>query len=126
MKRYCLLIFLPFSLFLISSVFGMEFKIQVITGWNLVSLPVQPSDSSITSIISGHEDDIASVWKWKQGNWAVYIPSFSSDTLDQYAKQKGFYIPRTHRYLKWFGRLLFDHTQFLRLRSFHVYIQIFI
>ncbi len=92
MKRYCLLIFLPFSLFLISSVFGMEFKIQVITGWNLVSLPVQPSDSSITSIISGHEDDIASVWKWKQGNWAVYIPSFSSDTLDQYAKQKGFYI----------------------------------
>ena len=44
---------------------------------------------SITNLISGNEDKIASVWKWENNNWAVYLPG-EDDGGASYAESKGF------------------------------------
>ena len=43
----------------------------------------------ITDLVSGNKGNIASVWKWDNGNWAVYLPG-EDDRGAAYAGSKGF------------------------------------
>ncbi|MCF7836920.1 MAG: cadherin-like domain-containing protein [Candidatus Peribacteraceae bacterium] len=57
-------------------------------GWNLKGLKSDQS-KNIEDLVSGNEDKIESVWKWKDGVWAVYLPG-EADGGAEYAKIKGF------------------------------------
>ena len=57
-------------------------------GWNLIGLKSNQA-KSITNLISGNENQIASVWKWDSGTWAVYLPG-QTDGGAAYAIGKGF------------------------------------
>jgi hypothetical protein len=62
---------------------------QANAGWNLLSLYLDPLDPSIEKILAGIEDNVISVWKWVNGNWAVYLPG-DGDDGEAYAGSKGF------------------------------------
>ena len=44
-------------------------------GWNLISLPLQPSDTSIGAVLAGISGQYASVWSFQNGAWLVYDPA---------------------------------------------------
>ena len=46
-------------------------------GWNLISLPLQPSDNDIAEVLSSVKDQYASVWAYVSGSWKVYDPGDS-------------------------------------------------
>ena len=58
------------------------------SGWNLIGLKNNEA-KSITDLIAGNETSIVSVWKWVNGNWAVYL-SGETDGGAAYATSKGF------------------------------------
>ena len=72
----------------------IQYNIFLNSAWNLVSLPVTPVNSLVTSLLSDISSNIASTWKWETGNWAVWIPEsvMSSEQLDIYIGDKGFVL----------------------------------
>ncbi len=56
-------------------------NITLIQGWNLVSLPLIPLDSSISAVLAGILDNVASVWHWDASakRWYSFAPGASSD-----------------------------------------------
>jgi hypothetical protein len=63
-------------------------SLTLTSGWNLVGLKSDQA-RTIADFISGNETKIASVWKWQNGGWAVYL-SAEDDGGDAYAESKGF------------------------------------
>jgi plastocyanin len=59
-------------------------------GWNLAGLKGDQG-KSVTSLISGNENNIASIWKWQSGGWAVYLPG-EDDGGQAYAAGKSFAV----------------------------------
>jgi len=57
-------------------------------GWNLVGLKSDQS-RTIKDLTSGNEANIASVWKWKDDGWAVYLPG-EEEGGAAYAQSKDF------------------------------------
>jgi len=60
-------------------------------GWNLVGLKGNQG-KDINDLISGKEDKIFSVWKWKDNNWVVYLPSRGLKFTETYADSMGFSV----------------------------------
>ena len=56
--------------------------------WSLIGLKSN-GKQSVTELISGNEDDIASIWKWINNTWSVYLPGGGTET---YAQSKGFSV----------------------------------
>ena len=44
-------------------------------GWNLISLPQQPSDTAIANVLSGISGKYASAWAFQNASWKVYDPA---------------------------------------------------
>ncbi len=67
--------------------------IPLSTGWNLISLPLIPSDNKITSIGA----TVTSVWAYDamHSSWKFYMPGKSS-TLTQMTDGNGYWILMTH------------------------------
>jgi len=66
-----------------------SYQSNVVANWNLLSLPVVPTDPSVDNLLSGAMDNIISVWKWVDGDWAVYLPG-EADKGAAYASSKNF------------------------------------
>ncbi|MCF8090698.1 MAG: C13 family peptidase, partial [Desulfotignum sp.] len=66
-----------------------DFVTSLSPAWNLVSLPVIPDDPSVDKILGDIEETVASVWKWVDGKWAVYLPGYE-DGGAAYASSKDF------------------------------------
>ncbi|MEO0273026.1 MAG: hypothetical protein ABIM30_08075, partial [candidate division WOR-3 bacterium] len=67
-------------------------SLDVTSGWNLLSIPVNPPDKTIQGILGDNVESVISLWKWinsAQGNWAVSLPN-ASDSTKAYIQQKGF------------------------------------
>jgi hypothetical protein len=71
-----------------------EANIDLSIGWNLINSYLEPSDKTVNAILSDVNDNIASVWKWDNGKWAVYLPD-QADGGDAYAESKGFSLLST-------------------------------
>ena len=55
-------------------------------GWNLIGLKSDQT-KPIADLISGNENSIASIWKWTENVWSVYLPGGGTAA---YAEAKGF------------------------------------
>lgn len=49
-------------------------SIKLVSGWNLISIPLEPENNSISSIMSSSLSEIESVWGFINGEWMVYKP----------------------------------------------------
>lgn len=63
-------------LFLLISIkcFAATANIELNSGWNLISLYVQPEDTSIEPVLASIEGKYISVWTYVDGAWLVYDP----------------------------------------------------
>jgi hypothetical protein len=61
-------------------------QLKFSTGWNLMGL-ISAKPSTLADIVAS-KPTAASLWKWKNGNWAVYLPKELSP--GDYAASKGF------------------------------------
>ena len=52
-----------------------EMDISLFSGWNLISLCQQPSDSAIESVLSIIAGKYLSVWSYENGSWKLYDPA---------------------------------------------------
>lgn len=53
-------------------------NVTLVEGWNLISLPLIPLDSSINAVLAGILNDVKSVWYWS-GAWHSFVPGGPSD-----------------------------------------------
>jgi len=68
-----------------------SYQTSIGANWNLLSLPVVPTDSSVDALLANVKDNIVSAWKWEcdeegKCNWAVWIPEsvMSVEALNNY------------------------------------------
>ncbi len=65
-------------------------------GWNLVSLPVQPANTSIASVLSGVKGAYEVVWAYPNQTWQVYDPNDAAgSTLTTMQAGMGYWIKMT-------------------------------
>ncbi len=57
-------------------------------GWNLVSLQGAAAQE-VATLVDGKAASVISLWKWKNGGWAVRLPA-NEDGGQEYADGKGF------------------------------------
>ena len=54
---------------------GEFFYLSLGTGWNLISLPLNPSDTSILSVLNDISGHFTIVWSYQNGKWKMYDPA---------------------------------------------------
>ncbi len=76
----------------IGSVQAATKTISLVSGWNLINTPIQPTSTAITDVLSGIS--YASAWSWDAAGskWCVYL---SDGTTQAYADSKGFGVLST-------------------------------
>jgi len=90
-------------------VFDQE-PIDLVEGWNLMSLPLIPLDSAINVVLAGIMDDVKSVWYWS-GRWYSFVPDGPSD-LTSMRDGKAYWINmETARTLNLAGRKMPEGAQ---------------
>ena len=69
------------------------YELALVSGWNLVSLPLIPNSANTEDIIAGIIDNIACVWTYDNatGRWAFYAPGAPSD-LTEMTCGKGYWV----------------------------------
>jgi len=72
------------------------------SGWNLISLPVVPSNTAISAVLGSAVDNIAAVWTYDPTNpnavngWLVYVPGNSgTNNLDIMTAGFGYWVSVT-------------------------------
>jgi hypothetical protein len=68
---------IPATVTVEQGVFEKE-SIDLVEGWNLISLPLIPLESDIDVVLAGILDDVISVWYWA-GSWDTFAPGAPSD-----------------------------------------------
>ena len=67
--------------------------VPLVQGWNLISLPVQPANASIASVLSGIKGAYEVVWAYPNQAWQVYDPNDSGgSTLTSMQAGMGYWI----------------------------------
>ena len=70
--------------------------ISLVQGWNLVSLPLEPANASIASVLSGINGAYEAVWAYPNQTWKVYDPKDSGgSTLTNMQAGNGYWIKMT-------------------------------
>ena len=65
-------------------------------GWNLVSLPLQPANTAIASVLSGIKGAYEVVWAYPNQTWKVYDPNDAAgSTLTTMQAGMGYWIKMT-------------------------------
>jgi hypothetical protein len=69
-----------------------SFSISLTTGWNLISLPLQPSNSEIGTVIQGIKDLVEVIYAYTGTDYISYIPRASSNTLTSMVAGQGYWV----------------------------------
>ena len=66
------------------------------SGWNLISLPLQPFNTAIASVLSGIKGSCEVVWAYPDQTWKVYDPNDpDGTTLTTMEAGKGYWLKMT-------------------------------
>jgi hypothetical protein len=69
-----------------------EFTLPLGTGWNLISTPIEPSDTSITKVFSPVISNIGAIYAYSNGAYKGYIPGASSNELTEFKSGLGYWV----------------------------------
>jgi len=73
-----------------------NYSIGLDVGWNLISLPSQPSETAITAVTSSIQGKFNSIWSYQTGNWSLYQPGNRAQSdLATMESGKGYWIHMT-------------------------------
>ena len=73
-----------------------DLSIALLSGWNLVSLPAQPANTTIATVLSGITGAYEVVWGYPGQSWKVYDPNDpDGSTLTTMEAGKGYWIKMT-------------------------------
>lgn len=82
------LVFAPLAVFPPAS-----FSISLNAGWNLISLPVLPENTTIEAVTEALGVVLESVWSYENGAWRIYSPQHSDvSDLDAVKPGRGYWI----------------------------------
>jgi hypothetical protein len=72
----------------------MSYNITLYTGWNLVSLPLIPDNTSIADVTAGINDTVAIIWGWDaEGQaWLWNVPDNALSTLTTMEPSSGYWF----------------------------------
>jgi len=69
--------------------------ITLVAGWNLISLPLIPTDADIDTVLADIVDNVDSVYSYNpDGSWSYFIPDVSED-LTEMNDGEGFWVKMT-------------------------------
>jgi hypothetical protein len=76
---------------------GVEHSISLSSGWNLISLPVQPADTSTAAVLSSINGRYGAVYAYDSGSgsYRQYIPGESGNNLTQMEAGRGYWVYMT-------------------------------
>jgi hypothetical protein len=66
--------------------------INLMKGWNLMSLPLQPSDTSINSVLKDILGKYMAIYAYEAGNYLSYIPGETPNSLSTIEPGRGYWI----------------------------------
>ncbi|MGQ9610193.1 MAG: RHS repeat-associated core domain-containing protein [bacterium] len=70
-------------------------QVSLVAGWNLISLPLNPANTSIASVLSSIEGKYTSVWAYGAGGWERYIVGAPGNNLSTMEPGRGYWIRMT-------------------------------
>ena len=70
------------------------YVIELLRGWNFISLPVEPSDTSITAVLKDISSSVRIVWGYDNQNktWKRFRPGGENNNLGDMMMNKGYWI----------------------------------
>jgi hypothetical protein len=71
---------------------GQSFTIALNKNWNLISLPIQPTDTDIADVLSGISGKYAVVYAWNGTNYETYLPGDASSDLKRMEAGRGYWV----------------------------------
>jgi fibronectin type 3 domain-containing protein len=84
------------ALILVLGALSNATSLSLSPGWNLISLPVQPANPSIASVLSGIAGAYEVVWAYPNQTWQVYDPNDTAgSTLTTIQAGNGYWIKMT-------------------------------
>jgi hypothetical protein len=89
---YLLSAFVITILVMTTSVHAENATIQLNTGWNLISIPVSPGSTSISSVLSGAMSKIEAVYAYNGTSYEAFVPGESSNTLTTIESGRGYWV----------------------------------
>jgi hypothetical protein len=76
--------------------FNVDQQVPLVSGWNLVSLPAQPADTAIASVLSSIAGAYQVVWAYPNQSWKLYDPNDpNGSTLTTMQAGSGYWIKMT-------------------------------
>jgi hypothetical protein len=69
-----------------------EYTLQLAAGWNLVSTPVDPADSSISKLFSPIAQNLEAVYAFSNGAYKTYVPGADSNDLTDFRAGTGYWV----------------------------------
>lgn len=64
-------------------------------GWNYISIPVEPIDNSIKTVLSSIWNYVESVWSYQNGKWLSWVTAWDSGDLTKIISEYGYQIKLT-------------------------------
>ncbi len=77
---------------------SLPYDINLVAGWNLISLPETPTSSAIGDVLAGIIGDVEIVWYYDGATdtWSRYIPGGPPPTLTEMTEGKAYWIEMTN------------------------------
>jgi C1A family cysteine protease len=69
-----------------------SYDIDLVEGYNLISLPLIPDSSDITDVLAGISGNVTIVWYYDAGTWLWYVPGSPGSTLPAMEDGLGYWI----------------------------------
>jgi hypothetical protein len=70
----------------------ITFNLQLLKGWNLISLPIEPNNNGIDKVLSGIDGKFSAVHAYDGTNYQSYVPGASGNTLPTMSAGTGYWI----------------------------------
>jgi hypothetical protein len=69
-----------------------SYTIQLKKNWNLVSFPLQPSNTDVASVLAGINGSYTAIYSWNGTSYESYYPDSSSNTLTKLIAGRGYWV----------------------------------
>jgi type 1 glutamine amidotransferase len=70
----------------------LSFELNLSEGWNLISIPVEPLDSKIQTVLDSINGKYIAAYAYAGAGYKTYVPNSTANTLDTIEVAKGYWV----------------------------------